>query len=38
MHSKTKYIREKINNATSIEEKIKILEGAYEGETCYLLT
>jgi hypothetical protein len=38
MHPKTKYIKEKIDKAGSIEERIKLLEGAYEGETCYLLT
>jgi hypothetical protein len=38
MHPKTTHIKEKIDKAGSIEEKLKILEGAYEGETCYLLT
>lgn len=38
MHPKTRAIKEKIANAGSLEEKLKLLEGAYEGETCYLLT
>ena len=38
MHPKTTHIREQIGHAGSIEEKLRILAGAYKGETCYLLT
>ena len=38
MHPNTTHIKEKIAKAETVEEKLKILEGAYEGETCYLFT
>ncbi|MCK5058970.1 MAG: hypothetical protein KAT34_20150 [Candidatus Aminicenantes bacterium] len=38
MHPKTAQLREKIRDAASAAEKVNLLQGAYEGETCYLLT
>jgi len=34
---KTKELKSKINKVESLEDKLAILEGTYEGETCYIL-